>query len=92
MFPEPSFSATALTIVSCTLLGSGIGALFGYLIGYDVGHNDADGECRKAIGPLRDRIKELNEMLAWRDFPEDQEETTFQQLMKAHASTAARGK
>lgn len=85
MFPEPIFSTTALAIVSCTLFGSGIGALFGYLIGYDAGHDDADGECRKAIGPLRIRINELNEMLVWRDFPEDQEETTFQQLMKARA-------
>lgn len=85
MLPEPSFSATALAIVSCTLLGSGIGALFGYLIGYDIGHEQADGECRKAIGPLRTRINELNEMLTWRDFPEDREETTFQQLMKAHS-------
>lgn len=67
MFPEPSFSTTALAIVSCTLVGSGIGALFGYLIGYDVGHDKADGECRKAIGPLRTRIQELNEMLIWRD-------------------------
>lgn len=70
MFPEPSFSTTALAIVSCTLAGSGIGALFGYLIGYDVGHDKADGECRKAIGPLRDRINALDEMLIWRDFPE----------------------
>ena len=85
MFPEPSFSTTALAVVSCTLLGSGIGALFGYLVGYDIGHEQADGECRKAIGPLRTRINELNEMLTWRDFPEDQEETTFQQLMKARA-------
>ena len=92
MFPEPSFSTTALAIVSCTLMGSGIGALFGYLIGYDAGHDRADGECRKAIGPLRDRINELNEMLAWKDFPEDQEETTFQHLMKARAQTAALGK
>mgnify|MGYP000879249496 FL=1 len=92
MFPEPSFSTTALAIVSCTLLGSGIGALFGYLIGYECGNGDAAGIYSPAIHDLSTRINELNEMLAWKDFPEDQEETTFQQLMKARAQTAALGK